>query len=277
MLTVVMALSLVVVASAAAPANDKVNLVIEPKTTDKDQTEVEFNIYLEPGKGVTEIGAFQFSVVGHNCTIQKVTYINNGNNGNDSGGLEFHLKNVGREEDEEYTNGYFQKFGGALTNGTYKFLAAGTSRTPHEFKDASGDTYSLPTHIWNENLTKTLIVTLKVQVDAGTKSCGLTVLTDSTGRFSVGNSVEKSDGTYEVKETCTGAVSNTGYGVVMGDMDSSGVVDVADSVYLARYLAGWPGYETLPSAAAADMDNSGTIDVADAVYLARKLANWPGY
>lgn len=265
MLTVVMALSLVVVASAAAPADGKVNLVIEPKTTAKDQTEVEFNIYLEPGKGVTEIGAFQFSVVGHNCTIQKVTYINNGNNGNDSGGLEFHLKNVGREEAEEYTNGYFQKFGGALTNGTYKFLAAGTSRTPHEFKDEAGKPYSLPAHIWNENLTKTLIVTLKVQVDAGAKSCSLTVLTDSTGRFSVGSSVQKSDGTYEVKETCTGAVSNTGYGVLLGDLNGDNTADSTDLNMLFNVVLEYMSVDSLSASQkeAADINKDGNVDSTD--------------
>lgn len=257
-----MALSLVVVASAAAPANDKVNLVIEPKTTDQDQTEVEFNIYLEPGKDVKEIGAFQFSVVGHNCTIQKVTYINNGNNGKDSGGLEFHLKNVGREEAEEYTNGYFQKFGGALTDGTYKFLAAGTSSVGHTYTDENGEPYALPAHIWNENLTKTLIVTLKVQMVDGAKSCGLTVDTTSNSRFSVGSSVEKSDGTYEVKETCTGAVSNTGYGVIKGDINGDGKVNTTDVSRLYAHVRGTKPLsdELLTNA---DVNGDGKINTTD--------------
>lgn len=61
-----------------------------------------------------------------------------------------------------------------------------------------------------------------------------------------------------------------------GDVNGDSVVDSTDIVYLARYLAGWPGY-TIDSVEVADFDNSKTIDSTDIVYLARYLAGWPGY
>lgn len=61
-----------------------------------------------------------------------------------------------------------------------------------------------------------------------------------------------------------------------GDVNGDNVVDSTDIVYLARYLAGWPGY-TIDSVEVADFDNSGAIDSTDIVYFARYLAGWPGY
>ncbi|MCL2152609.1 MAG: dockerin type I domain-containing protein [Oscillospiraceae bacterium] len=63
--------------------------------------------------------------------------------------------------------------------------------------------------------------------------------------------------------------------IVYGDVNGDGVVDAFDALYLARHLAGWPGYETI--SLAADVNNDGIVDAFDALYLARHLAEWPGY
>ena len=47
---------------------------------------------------------------------------------------------------------------------------------------------------------------------------------------------------------------------------------------LARYLAGWEGYEAkIKDKAAADVDGNGKIEAPDRMILARYLAGWTGY
>jgi hypothetical protein len=158
-----MMLSLVVVAGAAE--SGKVDLVIEPKATDTANV-VQFDVKLVP-QNVTEIGAFQFTLTAQNCTIDKVVYLNNGNDGEDGGGgLQFYKDKVGAEN---FVNGYFEKFGGEITSNktVYKFLAAGTARSEYTY---GGVTY--PAHIWR-NPTETLILTLQVTMNDGAKNCSL--------------------------------------------------------------------------------------------------------
>lgn len=197
LLTVAMMLSLVVVAGAAE--SGKVDLVIEPKSEMQDGY-VLFDIYLEPGAGVDKIGAFQFSVTGKNCTIADVAYID---------------KTL--KYDSENGIGYFQRYGGtpiaSIRNNTYTFLAAGTSEKAHSYTDEDGNTIQMPKHIWDTNLVKTKIVTLKVLMNDGAANCSLTVDTavGSSGRFTVGKSVDVGNGKYEVKDACTGAVTSNEY------------------------------------------------------------------
>ena len=67
-------------------------------------------------------------------------------------------------------------------------------------------------------------------------------------------------------------------GVKIGDVDNSGAVNATDRMILARYLAGWEGYETkITNKKAADVDKSGAIDAKDRMILARYLAGWAGY
>jgi hypothetical protein len=63
--------------------------------------------------------------------------------------------------------------------------------------------------------------------------------------------------------------------IIYGDVNGDGVVNSADSAYLARYLAGWPGYDI--NIAAADVNGDGIVNSTDSAYLARHLAGWPGY
>lgn len=193
-----MMLSLVVVAGAAE--SGKVDLVIEPKSEMQDGY-VLFDIYLDPGAGVDKIGAFQFSVTGKNCTIADVAYINNT--------LKY---------DSENEIGYFHRYGGtpiaSIRNNTYTFLAAGTSETAHSYTDEKGNTIEMPKHIWDTNLVKTKIVTLKVQMNDGAANCSLTVDTTagSSGRFTVGKSVQDpTTGKYSVQDAFTGVATSDKY------------------------------------------------------------------
>ena len=63
-----------------------------------------------------------------------------------------------------------------------------------------------------------------------------------------------------------------------GDINGDGFVKANDKAFLARYLADWPGYETLPVyPAVADLNGDGFIKANDKAILARYLAYWPGY
>ena len=65
---------------------------------------------------------------------------------------------------------------------------------------------------------------------------------------------------------------------IPGDVDGSGAVDASDRMILARYLAGWEGYEAkIKDKAAADVDGNGKIEAPDRMILARYLAGWTGY
>ena len=266
-----MMLSLVVVAGAAE--SGKVDLVIEPKATDTANV-VQFDVKLVP-QNVTEIGAFQFTLTAQNCTIDKVVYLNNGNDGEDGGGLRFYKDKVGAEN---FENGYFEKFGGEISSNKtiYKFLAAGTAKNEYTYEGVK-----YPAHIWT-NPTETLILTLQVTMNDGAKNCSLAVDTaaDSSGRFTVGQSVDVGNGKYEVKDACTGAVTSEKYGaddVLWGDIDGNGKVNLRDVAYLNRYLAKWDAYTTLPNPAAADVDGNGKVNLRDVAYLNRYLAKWEGY
>ena len=271
LLTVAMMLSLVVVAGAAE--SGKVDLVITPKATNTANV-VQFDVKLVP-QNVTEIGAFQFTLTAQNCTIDRVVYLNNGEDGTQGGGLRFYKEKVGAEN---FENGYFEKFGGEITSNktVYKFLAAGTAKNEYTY---GGVTY--PAHIWR-NPTETLILTLQVTMNDGAKNCSLAVDTaaDSSGRFTVGQSVDVGNGKYEVKDACTGAVTSEKYGaddVLWGDIDGNGKVNLRDVAYLNRYLAKWDAYTTLPNPAAADVDGNGKVNLRDVAYLNRYLAKWEGY
>lgn len=260
LLTVAMMLSLVVVAGAAE--SGKVDLVITPKATDTANV-VQFDVKLVP-QNVTEIGAFQFTLTAQNCTIDRVVYLNNGNDGEDGGGLQFYKDKVGAEG---FVNGYFEKFGGEITSNktVYKFLAAGTARSEYTY---GGVTY--PAHIWR-NPTETLILTLQVTMNDGAKNCSLAVDTaaGSSGRFTVGQSVDVGNGKYEVKDACTGAATSEKYGeddVLLGDVDGDGEVTMSDVLMVYNFAMG----DLNPSAEqilAADVDGDEEITMSDVLLI----------
>ena len=64
--------------------------------------------------------------------------------------------------------------------------------------------------------------------------------------------------------------------VIYGDVDSNGIVNNLDRVYLTRYLANWNDYQNI-DLNAADVDCNGTVNNLDRVILTRYLANWSAY
>lgn len=253
-----MMLSLVVVAGAAE--SGKVDLVITPKETETANV-VQFDVKLVP-QDVAEIGAFQFTLTAQNCTIDKVVYLNNGNDGEEGGGLQFHKDKVGATD---FKNGYFEKFGGEITSNktVYKFLAAGTAKNEYTY---DGVTY--PAHIWT-NPTETLILTLQVTMNDGAKNCSLAVDTTagSSGRFTVGQSVLNSTtGKYEVKDACTGAATSEKFGEddgLLGDVNGDGVVSIMDHQRLFEHLQGIKDITDPVLLKMADVNNDGVINIMD--------------
>ena len=262
LLTVAMMLSLVVVAGAAE--SGKVDLVITPKATNTANV-VRFDVKLVP-QNVTEIGAFQFTLTAQNCTIDRVAYLNNGEDGTQSGGLQFYKEKVGAED---FVNGYFEKFGGEITSNktVYKFLAAGTAKNEYTY---GGKTY--PAHIWT-NPTETLILTLQVTMNDGAKNCSLAVDTtaSSSGRFTVGQSVDVGNGKYEVKDACTGAVTSDKYGaddVLPGDVNGDGSVNMKDWIRLKNHLN---ESDILTDLSGADVNGDGSVNMKDWIRLKNHL------
>lgn len=256
-----MMLSLVVVAGAAE--SGKVDLVITPKATNTANV-VQFDVKLVP-QNVTEIGAFQFTLTAQNCTIDRVVYLNNGEDGTQGGGLQFYKDKVGAKD---FVNGYFEKFGGEITSNktVYKFLAAGTAKNEYTY---GGVTY--PAHIWR-NPTETLILTLQVTMNDGAKNCSLAVDTTagSSGRFTVGKSVQDpTTGKYSVQDAFTGVATSDKYGaddVLLGDVDGSGEVDNIDAAMIYSYFNGFIEF-TDEQLRAADVDGSGEVDNIDAAMV----------
>ncbi|MBQ2726514.1 MAG: M6 family metalloprotease domain-containing protein [Clostridia bacterium] len=65
---------------------------------------------------------------------------------------------------------------------------------------------------------------------------------------------------------------------LFGDVDSDGSVTAADRMLLARYLAGWTGYdESRIDSKASDVNQDGCINMSDVQILGRYFAGWNGY
>ena len=63
--------------------------------------------------------------------------------------------------------------------------------------------------------------------------------------------------------------------IVRGDINKDGAVDTRDADILARYFAGWAGYEEkILDKAAADMNGDGALTRKDGMILARKAVGW---
>lgn len=82
-------------------------------------------------------------------------------------------------------------------------------------------------------------------------------------------------------EEITVGTDNIGKDVTVylwGDVNGDGKVKNNDLAFLARHLAEWPGYETLPVyKKVADLNQDGLIKQNDSAILERHLAGWPGY
>ncbi len=68
------------------------------------------------------------------------------------------------------------------------------------------------------------------------------------------------------------------FSVTVGNINGDSRINSMDAAILARYIAGWTGYDELVHLEAADLDGDGRPATSrDAAYLARHLAGWSGY
>lgn len=229
-LSVVMVMSLLVVAGA----DTAVTLSIEPQPVAQEATEVLFDIYLNPN-GTKEIGAFQFSVSGQGCTITDVTYRNDS--------LAF-----------DEGKGAFAYFGGNLNGGVYTFVAAGTAKKAYT---VDGNDY--PAHIWNAE-EKTKIVTLKATIDPSASECKLIVDQERDKQFSVGYDDGSGRGVQPYYEVSVDSNAANLSGVLLGDVNGDGVVDIFDVTALFDLT-----FETLTpeQIAVADVNGDKEVDIFD--------------
>ena len=240
LLSVVMVMSLLVVAGAEDTA---VTLSIEPQGVEQGATEVLFDVYLNPN-GTKEIGAFQFSVSGRGCTITDSYVPGIDDNGNP---LIFN---------EETGEGSFAYFGGALNDGVYTFVAAGTAKTE------SGS------HVWNAE-KKTKIVTITAKIDSGVSSCQLNVDLESDKRFSVG--YDNGSGVQPCYEVAVDSRAVNLSGALLGDVNGDGKVNAGDLTKLARIVAKIDALDdSLKSVA--DVTKDGSVNAGDLTMLARYVA-----
>ena len=241
-LSVVMVMSLLVVAGA----DTAVTLSIEPQEVASGATEVLFDVYLDPN-GTKEIGAFQFSVSGQGCTII---------------GSQVTEKDAQEEPfifNEETGEGSFAYFGGALNDGVYTFVAAGTAKTE------SGS------HVWNAE-KKTKIVTITAKIDSGVSSCQLNVDLESDKRFSVG--YDNGSGVQPCHEVAVASRAVNLSGALLGDVNGDGKVNAKDVVLMRRYCANAIKYPLdAYQLQVADVFQDGKVNAKDVVVLRRYCAN----
>ena len=241
-LSVVMVMSLLVVAGAQTETD--VTLSIEPQEVASGATEVLFDVYLDPN-GTKEIGAFQFSVSGQGCTITD-SYVT----GIDDKGEPFVFN-------EETGEGSFAYFGGALNDGVYTFVAAGTAKTE------SGS------HVWNAE-KKTKIVTIKATIDSGV-SCQLIVARSGDKQFSVGYDDGSGSGVRPYYEVAVNSQAVNLSGALLGDVNGDGKVNAGDLTKLARIVAKIDALDdSLKSVA--DVTKDGSVNAGDLTMLARYVA-----
>ena len=70
----------------------------------------------------------------------------------------------------------------------------------------------------------------------------------------------------------------TSDGVLVGDVNKDNEVNGKDRVILARYVAGWDGYDAqIQSMTVADINGDNEVNGKDRVILARFVAGWDGY
>ena len=232
LLSVVMVMSLLVVAGA----DTAVTLSIEPQEVAQGATEVLFDVYLDPN-GTKEIGAFQFSVSGQGCTITD-SYVT----GIDDKGEPFVFN-------EETGEGSFAYFGGALNDGVYTFVAAGTAKT------GTGN------HFWNAT-AKAKIVTLKATIESGASECKLIVDQESDKRFSVG--YDNGNGVQPLYAVNVDSRAANLSGALLGDVNGDGKVNIQDVISLLNHVN---KSDVFADASHCDINQDGKINIQDVIRL----------
>jgi len=61
-----------------------------------------------------------------------------------------------------------------------------------------------------------------------------------------------------------------------GDANGDGTVDIADAMYIAKYVVGIEGYETIDEGAA-DVNGDGIVDMSDSMYLTKHVLGVAGF
>ena len=260
LLTVVMALSLVVVAGAAETGKT-VNLRIEPAMTDEaanGKTELTYHVFLKP-QGDAEVGAAQFTLTAPEGTKFK--------------SVEFNTEYVYDDSSETpvvgSANGIFAKsaitsdskggnLGGQLESDkrSFKAILAGTNRE-ERMLTANTSTEKGYTNAWLYE------VTLTVPKFDGNTNYTIGVK-DATAGYN-GDSKE-TDSVNDLTMRHTVNVSSKGYGGIKGDINGDTVIDVKD-VLLLRQIAVGNITPTAAQKAAGDIVVDGDIDVKDVLLL----------
>lgn len=278
LLTVVMALSLVVVAGATDDVPGTVNLEVTTAEGAKPEngvtTELVYYVYLKP-QGDAEVGVAQFTLTAPAGTkfksvdfnYQKYVY-------NDSGvGIG---SGNGIFAKDAITNVEGGDLGGHFENGgtTFKAALAGTVRKDTVVKGEIVSKRMLTSSNCNEWLYK-LTVTLDAPYNENNSY--VVGIDKSSLKAGYNRNVNEPTTTTDITLQHTINVSSKGYGGMWGDVNGDGSVNGKDVSYLNRYLVGWAEYQTLPSEQAADVNGDGQINGKDVSYLNRYLVGWTDY
>lgn len=259
LLTVVMALSLVVVAGAAETGKT-VNLRIEPAMKDeeaKDKTELTYYVYLEP-QGDAEVGAAQFTLTAPEGTTFKSVDFNTEYVYNDAQDTPVVGSAKGIFAKDAITNVKGGDLGGHFENGgmTFKAVLAGTVRKAangmeRRILTANTSTEKEYTNAWLYE------VTLTVPKFDGNTNYTIGVK-DATAGY---NGDSKETGRVEdVTMKHTVNVSSKGYGGMPGDVNGDGNVDVDDVLACLDLCFGTPTADDMRKA---DLNGDKSIDVDD--------------
>jgi len=116
-------------------------------------------------------------------------------------------------------------------------------------------------------------------VNLSTTSGTLNASSVTTGDAGTANFTISSSAPGSATITATlGALTDTStktWRYTLGDASGNGTIDAFDCVYIARAIAGFPGYDIDPDTM--DVSGDGIVDAWDCTYLARFLAGIPGY
>ena len=259
LLTVVMALSLVVVAGAAETGKT-VNLRIEPAMKDEaanGKTELTYYVYLKP-QGDAEVGAAQFTLTAPAGTTFKsvkfnTEYVYDGSSANPVVGSDKGIFAKGAITSDPDSG----DFGGQLESDkrSFKAILAGTVRGERMLTAGNSE--------------KCLYeVTLEVPAFDGKTNYTIGVK-DATAGYNGDSNETGSVNDLTMRHTVN--VSSKGYGGMLGDLNGDNVVNSDDLTALARIIA---GIDVLNSqtTVSADVTKNGTVDSDDLTMMARYIA-----
>lgn len=272
LLTVVMALSLVVVAGAAETGKT-VNLRIEPAMTDevaKDKTELTYYVYLEP-QGDAEVGAAQFTLTAPEGTTFKSVDFNTEYVYNDAQDTPVVGSAKGIFAKDAITNVKGGDLGGHFENGgmTFKAVLAGTVRKAangmeRRILTANTSTEKEYTNAWLYE------VKLKVEPAFDGKTNYTIGVKDATAGYNGDSNETGSVNDLTMRHTVN--VSSKGYGGILGDVDMSGEVDIFDALF-AYDIAMNKRIPTDAQRLAANVDGDDQVTIFDALTIYRKAMN----